>query len=81
MLGDCRLGIGLLVIYATVCTVRQLIEPKIMGNFIGTHPLIALAAVYFGLKLFGFVGMIAAPIILYLIRALRSDGEKKQDAG
>lgn len=81
LLGDCRLGIGLLVIYATVCTVRQLIEPKIMGNFIGTHPLIALAAVYFGLRLFGFVGMIAAPIILYLIRALRSDGEKKQDAG
>lgn len=81
LLGDCKLGIGLLVIYAAVCTVRQLIEPRIMGNFIGTHPLIALAGVYAGLKLFGFVGMIAAPITLYLIKALREDDEKSKDAG
>lgn len=72
LLGNYRLGIGILVIYAVVCVIRQFIEPRILGNFIGTHPLIALAGVYAGLKLFGFVGMVAAPIILYLIKALRA---------
>lgn len=71
LLGNYRLGIGILVIYAVVCVIRQFIEPKIVGNFIGTHPVVALAGVYAGLKLFGFVGMIAAPIILYLVKALR----------
>ena len=73
LLGDYKLGIGLFVIYAVVCTVRQFVEPKIVGNFIGTHPVIALAGVYTGLKLFGFAGMIAAPIILYLVKALRQE--------
>lgn len=73
LLGDYRLGIGLFVIYAVVCAVRQFLEPKIVGNFIGTHPVVALAGVYTGLKLFGFAGMIAAPIILYLVKALRRE--------
>ena len=74
LLGDFRLGIGLLIIYAVCTVVRQFVEPKIVGDFIGTHPVIALAGVYVGLKLFGLAGMIAAPIILYLIRALRTEG-------
>lgn len=71
--GDYRLGIGLLVIYGFATVVRQFIEPKIVGDFIGTHPVIALVGVYLGLRLFGIGGMIAAPIILYLIRALRTE--------
>ncbi len=73
LLGNYRLGIGILVIYAVVCVVRQFIEPRIVGKFIGTHPVVALAGVYAGLKLFGFAGMIAAPIILYLVRALQTE--------
>lgn len=73
LLGNYRLGIGILVIYAVVCVVRQFIEPRIVGKFIGTHPVVALAGVYAGLKLFGFAGMIAAPIILYLVKALRAE--------
>ncbi len=74
LLGNYRLGIGLLVIYAIICVVRQFIEPKIVGDFIGTHPVVALAGVYIGLKLFGFAGMIAAPILLYLVKALGEEG-------
>lgn len=75
LLGNYRLGIGLLVIYAVVLVVRQFIEPKIVGGFIGTHPVVALFGVYAGLKLFGFAGMIAAPILLYLVKALRTGKE------
>lgn len=77
LLGNYTLGTGLLIIYAIICVVRQFIEPKIVGNFIGTHPIIALAGVYIGLKLFGFAGMIAAPVILYLVKAIRSDNTEK----
>ena len=77
LLGNYSLGTGLLIIYAVICVVRQFIEPKIVGDFIGTHPIIALAGVYVGLKLFGLAGMIAAPIILYLVKALRSDDTEK----
>lgn len=79
LLGNYKLGIGILVIYAVVCVVRQFIEPRIVGNFIGTHPVVALAGVYAGLKLFGVAGMIAAPIILYLIKALNSDEDEKAE--
>ena len=75
LVGNYRLGTGLFVIYGIVCLVRQFIEPKIVGDFIGTHPVIALAGVYAGLKLFGFAGMIAAPVLLYLWMALRDKGE------
>lgn len=77
LLGEYKRGIGILIIYGAVCVIRQLIEPRIVGNFIGTHPLVALLGVYTGLKLFGVIGMIAAPIILYLIKAMRK-GEMPQ---
>ncbi len=72
LLGNLNLGIGLFILYAVVCLIRQFLEPKIVGDFIGTHPLVALMGVYFGLKLFGFAGMIAAPIVLYLMKALKN---------
>ena len=45
--GQC---IGLLVIYAIITVVRQYIEPKIVGNSLGVHPLVTLAGLYFGLN-------------------------------
>ena len=74
--GNYRIGTGLLIIYAFATIVRQFLEPKIVGDFIGTHPVIALLGVYVGLRLFGIGGMIAAPIILYLIRVLRTEDKK-----
>ena len=81
LLGEYRRGIGILVIYAVTCVVRQLIEPRIVGNFIGTHPLVALIGVYAGLKLFGVIGMIAAPMILYLVKALRVGAPENKENG
>jgi len=83
LLGDYKLGIGIIVIYAIVCVVRQFIEPRIIGDFIGTHPVVALAGVYIGLKLFGIVGMIAVPILLYLAKALKEEKSenKSKSAG
>ncbi|MBE6683064.1 MAG: sporulation integral membrane protein YtvI [Ruminococcaceae bacterium] len=60
--GNYGIGIGLLVTYAVITVVRQVIEPKIVGKFIGLSPLASLAAMYIGLKLMGIFGLFAFPL-------------------
>ena len=60
--GDVVRGIGLLVLYVIVCAVRQTLEPRIIGRNIGLHPLAALCAMYFGIKIFGMVGLFLLPM-------------------
>ena len=48
---------------------RQLLEPKFIGRFIGVHPMVALAAVFVGYRLWGVFGMFAAPVILYILKS------------
>lgn len=74
------LGFGILVLYAVISIVRQIAEPKILGKSFGLHPLLALLGIYAGYKLFGFWGMIAAPLIFALIASVLRGGEKRQNA-
>ncbi|MDK2984939.1 MAG: hypothetical protein PWQ96_581 [Clostridia bacterium] len=62
-------ALALLVLYTIVSVVRQVLQPKIVGESIGMHPLEALISIYAGLKLFGVAGVIAGPIIWVLIKA------------
>jgi sporulation integral membrane protein YtvI len=63
LLGQIRLGIGLLVLYGVASLVRQILEPKLIGEGLGLHPLFSLLAMYAGLRLFGVGGMILAPLV------------------
>lgn len=69
ILGDTKLCIGYLVIYAAVQVMRQIMQPKILGTQIGLHPLLTLFSMYFGFKCIGFWGLILGPIIAVLLRA------------
>ncbi len=69
ILGNTKLGLGLLVIYLIISLVRQFTEPKIVGENIGLHPLVTLMALYFGLKLGGAVGLILGPVTVVIIIA------------
>ncbi|RGB69922.1 sporulation integral membrane protein YtvI [Provencibacterium massiliense] len=73
--GNYFLGAGLLVLLAVVTLVRQFIEPKIVGNQIGLHPIVTIAAMYCGLRLFGFLGLILAPLTVILIKYLNDSGK------
>ena len=66
---DSRLGMGLLILYAVISVVRQIAEPKIVGNTLGLHPLAALASVYFGIKLIGFSGIFIGPVAALLLKS------------
>lgn len=60
--GSTTNGIGILITYAIMTVVRQIIEPKIVGKYIGLPPLAALAAMYLGLQLIGFWGLFLFPL-------------------
>lgn len=66
--GDIQLGLSLVILYGIVLVVRQMTEPKILGEQIGIHPLLTLMAMYTGLNLFGVGGMILGPITLLLLK-------------
>ncbi|MBR5155884.1 MAG: sporulation integral membrane protein YtvI [Clostridia bacterium] len=65
--GDWYSFISLLVIQGLVFLVRQLAEPKVVSKQIGIHPILTLVSVYIGLRYFGIIGMLLAPIIMLLI--------------
>ncbi|NLM75663.1 MAG: sporulation integral membrane protein YtvI [Clostridiaceae bacterium] len=66
--GNTKLGLSLLLLYVIILFVRQLIEPKIVGQQIGVHPLLTLFGMYVGLQIFGVLGLFAGPIIVVIIR-------------
>ncbi|MBQ7715707.1 MAG: sporulation integral membrane protein YtvI [Clostridia bacterium] len=70
--GNTRLGVGLLVLVAAMYLIRQFLEPKIVGNMIGIHPLLSLTAVYVGFVVFGFAGVILFPVLLSFIKVALS---------
>lgn len=74
IMGNFQQGIGLLVMYVLILVIRQYIEPKIVGDSLGVHPLITLMGLYFGLKLFGFLGMFIVPITVMTLKAFNDTG-------
>lgn len=69
------LGIGLIVLYAVITIIRQVIEPRVVGSQIGLYPLLTLLCMFIGARLFGFVGMLGLPVTLTLIIYLNRSGE------
>ncbi len=74
VLGNYKQAIGLIIIYAAITVIRQYIEPKIVGDTLGVHPIITLMGLYFGLKLFGFMGMFIVPITVMTLKAFNDTG-------
>ena len=68
--GDVKVGIALLVIWIIATVAHQLAEPKLLGKHIGLHPLATLMSVYIGAELFGFVGLIAGPLVAVAIKSI-----------
>jgi sporulation integral membrane protein YtvI len=72
IIGNIRFAVSLLILYVIILIIRQIMEPKIVGQQIGLHPLITLSAMYAGLKIFGVVGMIFGPITILVLKNILS---------
>lgn len=70
---DYREAIGLFILYGVTQLVRQIIQPKLVGDSVGLNPLVTLFLLYFGYKLGGLLGMIlAVPIGMILINLYKA---------
>lgn len=74
LMGNFQQGIFIAVLYLIITAVRQVIEPKIVGDNIGLHPLLALISFYLGLKTMGVLGMFIMPVVFIMIKHLQDEG-------
>ena len=63
-----NLGFCLLGLYIFTIVTKQLLEPKIVSNKIGIHPIFTLIAMYTGFKIIGIIGVLLGPIILIILK-------------
>ncbi len=75
ILGKIPFGIGMLALYLIVTIVRNTIEPKIVGEQVGLHPVATLMAMFLGTKVMGIVGLFGFPIGLVILKQL-NDSDK-----
>lgn len=60
-------------LYIFVLLIKQFIEPKIVSNNIGIHPIYTLISMYTGFKFLGILGLLAGPIILIILKNIFSN--------
>ncbi len=67
-------ALGLGILYVIVVVVRNIIEPKIVGDRVGLRPIVTLMAMVVGTYLFGGIGLLGLPITLALLQSLNRQG-------
>lgn len=72
--GDNNLGLWLTGLLVVVTLSRQILEPRITGQTVGVSAFTMLAFMMVSLSLFGVAGLILAPILMILLKALYDQG-------
>ncbi len=62
------------LLYVVITVVRNFIEPRIIGNQMGLHPLITLICMFVGLRLFGIIGMFCVPLAAMIVITMQKNG-------
>lgn len=73
IIGNPGLSIGLVILYIIILLIRQVLEPKIVGEHIGLHPLVTLMSMFVGAQLFGFIGLFLLPIIITILKNMNDE--------
>lgn len=71
ILGKVKMAVGVALLYIVMLVVRNIVEPKLVGQQMGLHPLATLISLFVGLQLFGIVGLFGFPITLSLLLKLK----------
>lgn len=72
--GEYAFAVGLILLYLLTQVIRQVIQPKIVGDTMGLSPLATLFLLYLGFKLRGIAGMILAVPVGLLAASLYRSG-------
>ena len=74
IMGNSKVGIGMLILYIVITVVRQIIEPKIVGQQIGLYPIVTLILMYVGAQLMGVLGLLILPVTATILIKLNKEG-------
>ncbi len=74
IVGNYAMAVGLIIIYAVITVIRQIIEPKLVAGQLGLSPVVTISAMYIGLRLFGFIGMFITPLAIIMLKLLNDEG-------
>ena len=72
--GNYAMAAGLALLYVLTQVVRQIVQPKIVGDMMGIPPLMTLVIMYIGFKIRGLSGMILAIPVSMVILSLYQYG-------
>ena len=72
--GKLAFGVGMLIVYIIITVIRQIIEPKIVGDQVGLPPVVTLMAMFLGVRFMGVFGLFAFPITLVILKNLNDSG-------
>lgn len=73
MVGDYKMAIALLILYAVTQVVRQSVQPKFVGDSVGLPPLLTLFFLYVGYKVGSVLGMIlAVPVGMIIMNLFKA---------
>ena len=70
VMGRTILAVVFVLLYVVCYFVREFMEPRLIGQRIGIHPLIILMSVFLGVKLYGLLGIVTGPLSYLLVREL-----------
>ena len=76
ILGSYRMALGVAALYIVMLVVRNIVEPKLVGQQMGLQPLVTLISMFVGLQLFGIFGLFGFPITLSLYIKMKSSSKK-----
>ena len=68
-------GFALLILYAVVMIIRNIIEPKIVGSSIGLYPVVTLIAMFVGYNILGVAGIFLFPVTILMLKNLNDEGK------
>ena len=67
----------LITTYVCCLLIREVLEPKLLGDKIGLKPIVMLMSIYVGIQLFGVFGFLLGPFGLILILAVNGSEENE----
>lgn len=73
LVGNFKMAIGLLILYGVTQLVRQVIQPKLVGDSMGLNPMVTLILLYVGYKVGSVLGLLfAVPIGMIIINTVKA---------
>lgn len=70
IIGNVRKGLVIAVVYIICYFVREILEPKLIGDNAGIGPLTSLVCIYIGYEIFGLLGVFLGPIAYMIIQQM-----------